>query len=148
AGTVAEASLFATMSGTLFDLAKVGILAITTLVLALMVVRPLTQTAALPAPRDMLALPDSGGASGFQIGQSNFSQPEALAAPPPPPAQGFDLPSSAGTVDFSNFLGGGSPAATEYENPADRLRVLVEQRRDETIALLRSWTEPESVENS
>jgi hypothetical protein len=69
------------------------------------------------------------------------------SAPALPPLAGGGaggLP-SAGVVDFSNFLGGGGPAA-EPTNPAERLKGLVEQRREETIALLKSWTEPQTVE--
>jgi flagellar M-ring protein FliF len=143
-GTEVEASMFAGLTSMLFDLAKVAILAVTTLVLALLVIKPLSRTVALPAPSQPLALPSAQSAQ--QTVETN-ALPDMSGAPALPPMGGggsAGLP-SAGVVDFSNFLGGGGTAA-EPPNPAERLKGLVEQRRDETIALLKSWTEPQTVE--
>lgn len=143
-GTVAEASLFAGIGNIILDLAKVAILAVTTLVLALMVLRPLTRRPELPAPGQMIALPNAVPQT-LDNQAADLSRPQSLPGPGGPPG-GFEVPSS-GTVDFSNFLGGNS-TTVDHENPADRLRNLVEQRREESIALLRSWTEPVAAENT
>ena len=142
-GTSAEVSFWAAQGSVITDFAKLAILAATALVLALLVVRPLTRSAALPLPPPPPP----------QLEISNESSSLAAVGSAAPPAlegptggmPDLALP-AAGTVDFSNFLGGGSTA--EPDTPADRLRSLVEQRRDETFALLRSWTEDDKVAES
>lgn len=109
---------------------QIAALSIVALILGLFVLRPILlsgsrSTAALPGPDAALALPgplgmeSAGGALTGEIDDGGFSLP--------------DLP----MVDFSGA--GEDPP----EDPATRLRRLIEERQAETIEILRGWLEPE-----
>ncbi|MDU8910786.1 flagellar basal-body MS-ring/collar protein FliF [Aestuariicoccus sp. MJ-SS9] len=118
-------------------LIQMAILALVTLVLGLFVVRPLLaggSAAALPAP-------EGGGMA---------------LAPPPDMA---DLPALNGEIDPDDGLGPrpvlgggdfGEMGTVDFdapsEDPVDRLRNLIEERKSETVEILRSWLdEPEET---
>ena len=104
------------------SLIQTAVLAVVALVLGLFVIRPILTSAARPA----------------------------LAAPEPtlalPPAQGFGGPMLEGEVDpdfvYDGFPGRSSGEQVE-EDPATRLRRLIEQRQSESIEILRGWMEDE-----
>ena len=101
---------------------QIAALALVALVLGLFVIRPVLKSggaAALPPPGGMLALPGTG--EGALTGEID---------------DGFrlrDLPA----VEF------GGPDAQPPEDPAARLRRLIEERQAESLEILRGWLEPE-----
>jgi flagellar M-ring protein FliF len=104
-------------------LIQTGILAVVALVLGLFVIRPILTSAS----RQALAPPLS-----------------ALALPP---ATGYGGPTLEGEVDSSfAYDGYGSSAAPDgaiTDDPATRLRKLIEKRQTESIEILRGWMEHE-----
>ncbi len=121
-------------------LIQMGILAVVALILGLFVVRPILAGAAgtaLPAPAAAPALPGLA--------------PESAAAAPAldgeiEPEGGFDnLPVLADTADFGG-MGMVDFDAAGSDDPVDRLRGLIEERKTETVEILRSWLdEPEET---
>lgn len=115
---------------------QMGILAVVALILGLFVIRPILA-------RDAEALPGAAGAAG--------------ALPAPDGAGGDDaggdddlvdlgdLPMLSDGPDFSgmgmaDFDGsGGMDGMGGSEDPVDRLRSLIEERKTETVEILRSW---------
>jgi flagellar M-ring protein FliF len=121
-GTGANSSV---LSGIAFDamrLIQIAVLAVVTLILGLFVVRPI------------LAKP-------------------ATALPPPPPAvpaaADMDAPPRALTGEITNPGDPGPGAAAlalqtgSGTDPVDRLRAMIGERQEETVAILRSWLEDE-----
>lgn len=132
-GTEAQASLLPPL-GPLDVMAaiQIGVLALVALILGLFVLRPILASgragavAALPPGEAPLALPGGTGAAGEALTgeiDSGFALP--------------DLP----MVDFMSA--GAEDAGGEPEDPASRLRRLIEERQAETIEILRGWLEPE-----
>jgi flagellar M-ring protein FliF len=119
---------------------QTGILALVALVLGLFVIRPILTSAnraALPAPNAPLALPSLIGPGsvaangGALIGRaSNGAVLNGVVE------DGFDYGAFAGMR-----AEGGSTAPEE--DPATRLRRLIEQRQTESIEILRGWMEHE-----
>ena len=110
------------------SLIQMAVLALVTLILGLFVVRPIlsgSSKRALAAPDGTLALA-GGGATGEvldgEIDTGDFAELPALAG-------GGDF-GGMGMVDFE------SPVS---EDPVDRLRNLIEERKTETVEILRSW---------
>ncbi len=104
----------------ILSLVQTAVLALVALVLGLFVIRPIFASAArpaLPAPEAPLALPSLGG----------FSSP-ALEGEVD---TGFPYPGYSGTAEDS--------AVTD--DPAVRLRRLIEKRQTESIEILRGWME-------
>lgn len=74
---------------------------------------------------------------------------ESLAPPPPPlsltqseRAEPF-VPESVDLEEMLGALTQGAPAADPADDPAARLRRLIEERRTESLEILRGWLEPE-----
>lgn len=130
-GTEAQASLFPPL-GPIDVMAaiQIGVLALVALVLGLFVLRPIFTSArggamaALPAGATPLALPGAEGAIGGEALTGEIDDGFALP----------DLP----MVDFMS-----EATAEPPEDPAARLRRLIEERQAETIEILRGWLEPE-----
>jgi flagellar M-ring protein FliF len=123
-GTEAQASILPALGPiNLMAVIQIAALAVVALILGLFVLRPILKSGsaatALPAPADQLALP---GASGGLTGEidDGFSMP--------------DLPA----VDFM-----GGMDDQPLEDPATRLRRLIEERQSESLEILRGWLEPE-----
>ncbi|MCA0941400.1 flagellar M-ring protein FliF [Salipiger pacificus] len=104
-------------------LIQLGVLAGVALILGLFVVRPILAGKGAPAP---LALP---GAEPAAEALSGEIEDDDGFAPLPSLGSGPDF-GGLGMVDFD------SP--TE-EDPVDRLRALIEERKTETVEVLRSW---------
>ena len=123
-------------SGTIdtMRLIQMAILGVVALVLGLFVVRPIlaSQPAALPPPDGApLALPGADDGS------------ETVLDGEVEPAGGFgDLPvmGDGGAPDFSG-MGMVDFDSPPEEDPVDRLRNLIEERKSETVEILRSWLE-------
>lgn len=118
-GTLAEAGLIDSIGPLdVMSLVQTGALALVALALGLFVLRPIlagTRVASLPA-----------GAA-----------PLALA---PPPATGF-APALTGEIEGESMPLGALDE--DREDPVDRLRRLIEERRAETVEVLRGWMERE-----
>ena len=108
----------------ILSLVQTAVLAVVALVLGLFVIRPILTSAsrpALPAPEPALALP---------------------------PAPGFGGPMLEGEVDSGFVYDRYGPAtsregAAPEDDPATRLRRLIEKRQTESIEILRGWMEHE-----
>lgn len=115
-------------------LIQMGVLALVALVLGLFVVRPILSAPAVAVGEtNALALP--GMAAG-----------EALTGEIDPDDDFGDLPVMSGGGDFGGMgmVDFDSPAE---EDPVDRLRNLIEERKSETVEILRSWLdEPEEAQ--
>jgi flagellar M-ring protein FliF len=124
-GEMVSAGLLPEMSPLdIMSLIQIAVLAVVALILGLFVIRPILTSAgrpALGAPEPALALP---------------------------PAQGYGSPALDGEVD-SGFVYDrygsepGNEGAAPEEDPASRLRRLIEKRQTESIEILRGWMEHE-----
>lgn len=137
-GTEAVAANWMTANIDPMSMIQMGVLALVALILGLFVVRPILaggQAAALPAP-----------VGGTALALGDNSTRDALTGEIDPEDGFTDLPTLAGGGDFgsgdfgSGDFGGmdgfGDPAD---QDPVERLRGLIEQRRDETVEILRNW---------
>ncbi|MFZ5964337.1 flagellar basal-body MS-ring/collar protein FliF [Thalassococcus sp. BH17M4-6] len=124
-----EPGLFSTALDTM-ALIQMAILGVVALILGLFVVRPILsapQTAALPAPTSL----DTSGALPPAATDALTGEIE--------PEEGFgNLPVLA------SASGGGDNVLADFntpvsDDPVDRLRGLIDQRREETVEILRSW---------
>ena len=120
-GSLASAGILPEMGPIdILSLVQTAVLAVVALVLGLFVIRPILTSAARPA----------------------------LAAPEPPlalpPAQGFGGAMLEGEVDpgfvYEGYSGSASGEDAD-DDPATRLRRLIEKRQSESIEILRSWME-------
>ena len=108
-------------------LIQMGLLALVTLILGLFVVRPVLRSpgapaqVSLPAP-DGIDEGDDGALTG-EIEDDDFSLPDL------PIVSNFD----------TGGMGGFEPDASD--DPVDRLKSLIGERRDETVEILRGWLE-------
>ncbi|AZL59444.1 flagellar M-ring protein FliF [Tabrizicola piscis] len=124
-GTIAEAGILSAIGPLdVLSMVQTAVLALVALVLGLFVIRPILTSAAarpaLAAPSPTLALPAAGGFSGVALDgevETGFAIPDY-----PEPARDV----SDGT-----------------EDPAARLRRMIEQRQTESIEILRGWMERE-----
>ena len=125
-GTEATSSLLPQIGRIdVMSMIQTGVLALVALVLGLFVIRPvLTSSArpALPAPDAQLALPSGA----MPLGMALEGEVDS----------GFDYGS------FADVRAEGGPEGIE-EDPAARLRKLIEKRQTESIEILRSWMENE-----
>lgn len=108
---VAEAGLFSGLD--IMQLIQIAILAVVALILGLFVVRPVLSANGAANEADTLSLPSPGG----------LDDDEGFGGLPDLPMMG----------DFD--LGDSEP------DPAERLRELIEERKDETVQVLRDWIE-------
>ncbi|SIS51666.1 flagellar M-ring protein FliF [Roseivivax lentus] len=144
-GTEAIApGMFDTMALNPLRLIQIAVLALVALVLGLFVIRPIlsratTEPAALPAPQGLGA-------------------PElATSAPKASPLDEADTPLT-GEIDMGDGfrpMGDSLPLGNGFapledlssEDPVDRLRTLIGERKEETVEILRSWLEDRPEES-
>ena len=147
------------LSGLHFDamaLIQMAVLALVALAMGLFVVRPiLAKPAAVPA----LAGPDRAGGrqpagqAGAQAGQDGGG---AAGLPQPANALNGEIDDGLEPLPGLAMIGqnGDLPdlmqnAGFQYEeDPVDRLRQLIQDRREETVEILRSWMEEEHGEDA
>jgi flagellar M-ring protein FliF len=107
----------------IMTLIQTAVLALVALVLGLFVIRPILTSGLRPA----LAVPEP-----------------ALALPP---AAGYGSPALEGEVDggfvYDAYGSGTASEGTSEDDPATRLRRLIEKRQTESIEILRGWMEHE-----
>ncbi|HLQ17376.1 MAG TPA: flagellar basal-body MS-ring/collar protein FliF [Tabrizicola sp.] len=126
-GTEATTSLLPSFGQIdLMSIIQTGVLALVALILGLFVIRPVLTSAsrnALPAPDAQLALPPASMAGDMALtGEVD---------------DGFGFPS------FATMPGDLPEGGDAEEDPATRLRRLIEERQTETIEILRGWMEHE-----
>jgi flagellar M-ring protein FliF len=128
-GTEAQASLFPPFGPIdLMSVIQIGVLALVSLLLGLFVLRPILASGrktqeALPTADSPLALPGGMASSGGSLtGEID---------------DGFSLPD----LPMVNLLD--EEEGIQQEDPATRLRRLIEERQAESIEILRGWLEPE-----
>ncbi|WP_405054022.1 flagellar basal-body MS-ring/collar protein FliF [Tabrizicola sp.] len=128
-GTEATTSLFPPVGSIdIMTMIQTGVLALVALVLGIFVIRPiLTSTGALrslPPPEPQLALPGNGSfASAALTGEVET---------------GYPMASLGGISTY-----GDDPEEEAGNDPAARLRRLIEKRQTESIEILRGWMEHE-----
>ncbi|MGC9418061.1 MAG: flagellar basal-body MS-ring/collar protein FliF [Rhodovulum sp.] len=130
-GTGPESSLFAEVSLDPLTLIQLGVLAVVALILGLFVVRPILAGSGGGAPAASLPAPVGAG-----------EEPAWLDGEIDPDDGPAGLPMAAmtmNTLDPSEFTDSGFGGADA--DPVDRLRELIESRRDESVAILRGWME-------
>ncbi|MBE1285539.1 MAG: flagellar M-ring protein FliF [Rhodobacteraceae bacterium] len=131
-GTAAEDSVFSAVYFDTMSLIQMAVLAVVSLILGLFVIRPIFSNAVLPAPSPAAALPSlqpepERVAEGAKVLTGEIQTEDGLA-PGALPAVVRDQASLP-------------MAATEAENPVDRLRAMIGERQEETVEILRSWLE-------
>lgn len=124
-GTEAASGLLSFPPMDLMGLIKLGVATLVALIMGLFVLRPILSKPALPAP--VPALPAARTEGGALTGEIDDSE-----------------------TDLSNLpvIGSTSPSlpAHSQEDAVERLRGLINDRRDETVEILRSWLEDEEEE--
>lgn len=123
-GTEAASSLFQMPPLDVMTLVKLAVVALVTLLMGLFVIRPILSRQALPAPEPALLPSGNGPALTGEIDDSD----DDLSALPVVGSQNGTLP------------------AQTQEDAVERLRTLINDRRDETVEILRSWLEDEEEE--
>ena len=152
-----ETSMFQGFDLDVMTLIQLGILSLVALVLGLFVVRPILATGRAAAP---MALSGPGAYPASGASNSDPQQPAGLdgSAPPPIAPAIAPLPTAlTGEIDdglmplpqlamvSADQMGGGQDLMPALPNsnldPVERLRGLIEERREETVEILRSWME-------
>lgn len=133
-GTGSNTSLIEKWGIDVMSLARLGILALTALALALFVLRPILtgarQNAGILAPPT--APPDRGSAS----------REEAMAALT---GEIDDSPRNTNAMELlpsDRARMGGAISDQPGEDPVERLRAMIDERKEETVEILRNWLEP------
>ncbi|MEX3316353.1 flagellar basal-body MS-ring/collar protein FliF [Sulfitobacter sp. PS-8MA] len=134
-GTVAGTSLLDRLDLDLMAAIQMAVLAIVTLILGLFVVRPVLSRAPDKETSNIPAMPPSSvGASDEVANLGSLSGDIA--------SDSYDLPDPgdrAGTEAELPALAG--PPAMGGDEPVDRLRAMIGDRKEETVEILRSWLE-------
>ncbi|WP_254813750.1 flagellar basal-body MS-ring/collar protein FliF [Rhodovulum sp. ES.010] len=133
-GTGPQSSLFGDVALDPLTLIQLGVLAVVALILGLFVVRPILAGGARPGP---VGLPAPAGGEPAALNQPWL---DGEINPDDEPA-GLPMaaPMTMNTLDPADFTDSGFGATDE--DPVDRLRDLIERRRDESVAILRGWME-------
>lgn len=121
-GAAEPLPLFDRLGLDLMSLIQIGILGLVSLLLGLFVVRPILLAKPKP-PTTQLALPGSA------------TESPGLAELPPLDGEVSGPGELDETLDFPDF----EPLPDMGSDPADRLRMLVQERQDETIEVLSQW---------
>jgi flagellar M-ring protein FliF len=124
-GTQASSSLFSLLPLDLMSIIKMAIAGVVALILGLFVVRPVLSKRAIPAPPEQPMIEASTIALDGEIEEGS----EHLAT----------LPMASDTPEQL-------PHSHSQEDAVERLRNLINERRDETVEVLRSWLEEDEEE--
>lgn len=144
-----EPGLFATAALSPMRLIQLGVLAIVALILGIFVIRPILARAA----SDIAALPPPAGATLPEPGSPGSALTSQAATIPEAEApltgeidlgDGFQTLGEPGAFDAPGF----APLEDlSSEDPVDRLRNLIGERKEETVEILRSWLEDRPEES-
>ena len=132
AGTAAPAGILASLQLDVMTLIQLAVLALVSLVLGLFVVRPLLTRKLVMAPPVQAALP--GMRDGSLPGPALTGEIQTPDAVQPPALRGGTLPTEG--------------AELAGEDPVERLRRLIQERRGETVEILRGWMEDRRSEDA
>ncbi|MBC56948.1 MAG: flagellar M-ring protein FliF [Confluentimicrobium sp.] len=142
-GTTAAPGLFGNIRLDLMSLVQLAVLAIVGLVLGLFVVRPVLSgrgaapVAGLPAPERPASLPYAQGRAGDTAEDQSLTGEIVAESLPELTANSV----SRGLSELPREAG--AQAAPASADPVDRLRRLIEDRREDTVEVLRHWIEHE-----
>ncbi|MEQ5872002.1 flagellar M-ring protein FliF [Sagittula sp. NFXS13] len=118
-------------------LIQIAVLAVVALILGLFVVRPVLASADAAGAAGALPPPDGA----YDAGPALDGEIE--------PMGGFgDLPMMGDGPDFSGMGMGDFDGSSSDDDPVDRLRNLIEERKTETVEILRSWLEEDKEKTS
>lgn len=115
----------------IMQLVQLGVIALVALILGLFVMRPILMqraSASLPAPDTTNAQAALTG----EIADDDSPMPDL------PMLSGFDGGTSD-DLDMPFAMGNAFESEDDAADPVDRLKRLIEERRDETVEILRSW---------
>jgi flagellar M-ring protein FliF len=140
-GTSAEDGAFAEMGLDPMSVLQVAVLAIVAMVLGLFVIRPLLARAPADTPQQLSAPSAAGSADRTEplTGEIDTGEidPDTMSLIP---ADG----ATPGDGGRDNREPGGLPdRGAAQDDPVDRLRHLIGERREETVEILRTWLEGE-----
>ncbi|MEM7596259.1 MAG: flagellar basal-body MS-ring/collar protein FliF [Pseudomonadota bacterium] len=159
AGTEAQASVLSSLGLDVMSLIQAAILGIVALILGLFVLRPILSRGGGDVPQ-LAPPPDTAARAAPVAAGSTVAQSDTNGAltgeidPVDTGADGRDMTLVSGSDDagglpeisLQDALGGGLPSidmAGGNSDPVDRLRGLIDERRDETVEILRTWLEGE-----
>ncbi|MEO0371176.1 MAG: flagellar basal-body MS-ring/collar protein FliF [Pseudomonadota bacterium] len=161
-GTEAQSSFIASLGLDIMSIVQAAILGIVALVLGLFVVRPVLAGGANDVPQLAPPPEDQGAVAGAAAATSAADTRGALTGeinPSDALGDGSDLQLVSGSDGLGDLpdlslpdldsLGGDLPALAmaggvgASGDPVDRLRGLIDERRDETVEILRTWLEGE-----
>lgn len=131
-GTLATGGMFADLAMDPMSLIQISVLAVVALVLGLFVLRPIL-TSARQAESETVRLPELPAPGGF----AGAEAPRVVSGE----IDMGDLPSLPVFDPDLPGMGLGGVDAAEAEDPVERLRRLIEERREETVEILRNWME-------
>ncbi|MEO0780138.1 MAG: flagellar basal-body MS-ring/collar protein FliF [Pseudomonadota bacterium] len=160
AGTEAQNSFFSSLGLDIMSIIQTAILGLVALVLGLFVLRPVLARGAQEVPQ--LAAPTQANETarrGAEAAQT--SSDSALTGEIDPVdsradgngmtlVSGSDMPSDLPDISLEDSLSGdlSTLGAVGGSDPVDRLRGLIDERKDETIEILRTWLEGEEEKTS
>ncbi|NUH66770.1 flagellar M-ring protein FliF [Sulfitobacter sp. S0837] len=135
-GTAAGTSLLDRLDLDLMAAIQMAVLAIVTLILGLFVVRPVLSRAPDKQAGDVPALPPSMIDPTDETANTSGLSGDIAS-------NSFDLPdlSELGTADAELPALAGLPSLGGGDEPVDRLRAMIGDRKEETVEILRSWLE-------
>ncbi len=135
-GTAAGTSLLDRLDLDLMAAIQMAVLAVVTLILGLFVVRPVLSRATDKQAGDVPALPPSTIDPTDETANTSGLSGDIAS-------NSFDLPdlSDLGTADAELPALAGLPSLGGGDEPVDRLRAMIGDRKEETVEILRSWLE-------
>ena len=159
AGTEVNSSLISGLTLDLMTLIQLVVLAVVTLVLGLFVLRPILaqQAEALPSPTSGSGAP-AAPAELPSDGSTEFANapPATIPIPDLPMPTPSVAPALSGEIDEGGFELPNLGVVSDFDlgddeiglptDPVKRLKLLIEERQDETVEILRSWMEEDTEE--
>ncbi|MEQ8897807.1 MAG: flagellar basal-body MS-ring/collar protein FliF [Roseovarius sp.] len=145
-GTLVEESFLATLGLDLMSLIQAAVLAIVALVLGLFVLRPLLSRPAEATPQQLAAPPPDTEERADTSRKALTGEIDTGDIDPSTLSLVTDRGGDAGGpgLSLADALGGSLPDFdSPAQDPAQRLRGLIGERREETVEILRSWLEGE-----
>ena len=160
AGTEVQSSFFSSLGLDLMSLIQAAILGLVALVLGLFVLRPILNKGAQDVPQlaaparpldpaNRAAAPSQTSSGGALTGEIDPVDERAEGSDLTL-VSGSDISSDLPDISLEDALGGDIPVLgmAGGTDPVDRLRGLIDERKDETIEILRTWLEGEEEKTS
>jgi flagellar M-ring protein FliF len=156
-GTEASISTLSSLGINIMTIIQLSILGLVSLILGLFVVRPILTSnpvvnavpiepqAIAPPPPPIPPMPDfdlpAAPALNGELDDNSFTAPAMSTV------TDFDLPDLGELPGFpmSSGLGNGNSSGSASEDPVARLREMIQERQEETVATLKSWMEDEGA---